>query len=752
MGFVTPALLGGALFVALPIALHLIMRREAQKLRFPALRFVQQRRTLNQHRLRLRHLLLLALRCAVIALLAFALARPTLRGSGATGKEDAPVASVFVFDNSMRMEYQHANQTRLDAAKELAAWLLGQLPADGLVTIVDRGGHHRGQDLDRSAAELRIERLESSPAGRPMQDALRDALRWLEEKPDHRAEIYVFTDLAAEAWPTDARQEFARRLDQLEDVNVYLIDVGAVEPHNLGIGALELSDQRIAPGGVLQIRTDVFATAAADGDANGGVGNRAAASMDASVELFLGRDPGSSEKRGQQQVALTNTQTVPVEFSLAGLDVGSHQGYVRLVGGDGLPADDVRYFTVDVQPPWQVLLLGESPADALFLREALAPSAAGGGAPSPFACITRPYKELATTELADFAAVCLIDPPPLPADHWKLLADYVESGNGLGVFLGRRARSDGMNAAEPQRLLPTRLRWTSHDATFLRPVAVEHPALARLRGVADVAPWPEFPVFKYWELEADGEPAHVVAPFANGQPALVERQIGRGRVLMMTTPVSDYAYDDPWNLLPTASDPWPFLALANGIAEYLCGADDKQLNHLAGQAVVLQLSPAERVSTYVLHLPDGSALRQSIAPNQSDISIATTEALGNYRVQAGGREGRLDRGFSINLPPEATRLERVPAADLIEALGKNRTRVARTTSEIELRVGLGRVGRELYPGLIIGLALVLAAEQFLANRFYNLAPALNLRFPVRGGSGIDRGATADIKQPVLSTP
>ncbi len=36
MGFVTPALLGGAALIALPIVLHLIMRREAQKLRFPA--------------------------------------------------------------------------------------------------------------------------------------------------------------------------------------------------------------------------------------------------------------------------------------------------------------------------------------------------------------------------------------------------------------------------------------------------------------------------------------------------------------------------------------------------------------------------------------------------------------------------------------------------------------------------------------------------------------------------------------------
>src|SRR5438876_6140796 len=120
MGFVTPALLAGAALDALPIVLHLIMRREAKRFKFPALRFVQQRRTLNQHRLRLRHLLLLALRCLIIGFLAFALARPTLRGSSAAGKEGAPLATAFVFDNSLRMQYEHEGQSELQKAKELA--------------------------------------------------------------------------------------------------------------------------------------------------------------------------------------------------------------------------------------------------------------------------------------------------------------------------------------------------------------------------------------------------------------------------------------------------------------------------------------------------------------------------------------------------------------------------------------------------------------------------------------------------------
>jgi hypothetical protein len=725
MGFATPALLGGAALVALPIVLHLIMRREAQRLRFPALRFVQQRRTMNQHRLRLRHWLLLALRCAIIVLLALALARPTLRGSGAAGKEGAPVASVLVFDNSLRMEYQHANESRLERAKELALWLLGQLPADAPLTIVDRAGRLRGHDLDRSAAELRVERLESSPAVRPMEDALRDAARWLEDKPDHRGEIYVFTDLAAEAWGAELRNDFAKRLAELKGTNVYLIDVGIDEPRNLGLAALRLSSQQLAPGGTLRVETELLATGSRT---NAGEDNIHGA-RDIVAELYIGTDATHAEKRGQQTVTPDGTGSTPIEFTLSGLELGSHQGYVRIVASDGLPADDVRYFTFDVRPALSVLLVGDDEADTLFLREALSPSAAAGASQSQFVCQVSQFSELNRLTLAEFSAVCLVDPPPLSAESWKSLATYTEDGGGVAIFLGRRARANEMNQPEAQQLLPARLRWTSHEATFLRPVAVEHPALEELRDLAETIPWSEFPVFKYWELEGGAQNAHVIASFANGKPALVERQIGTGRVLMMTTPVSDPAYDDPWNLLPTAPEPWPFLALANGVAKYLAGAGDAQLNYVAGQSVVLRLTPEEVVSSYVLQMPASgtgtqtSAVRQALTPGQQDVTVAATDSIGNYRLRAGGKDGRLDRGFSVNLPPEISRLERAVPAEIIESLGRDRTRIATTQQEIELRVGLGRVGRELFPALIIAVALVLAAEQLLANRFYSSGPS-----------------------------
>jgi Aerotolerance regulator N-terminal len=706
MGFVTPALLGGALLVAVPIVLHLVMRREVRQFVFPALRFVQQRQSVNQHRLRLRQLLLLLLRCAVIGLLAFALARPTLRGSGATGKEDSPIAAALVFDNSLRLTYLHENQTRLDKARDLATWLVDQLPPDAPVAVIDRASRYTSRESDKSSAELRLERLEASSVVRPLEDALRDAVDWLKLQTDHRGEVYVFTDLAAVDWSGDVLAAFKTRLDELPGARVYFVDVGVERPHNLALGPLRLSNQVLAPGNLLQIDTELAATGAAT------------AQPDLTVELQTIDSAGGTQNRGQQVVKAAPGAAAPIEFSLAGLPLGTHQGFVRIVADDPLHVDDVRYFTVEVRAPRKILLLGQRADDTLFLREALAPASPTGLVTSNFVCESRTFSDLDNTPLADYDAVALVDPAPLASAAWQSLTDYVHSGGGLGVFLGRHAQREEFNEPAPQQLLPAKLRWQSRDATYLRPTATEHPALHELAQLGDAVPWSEFPVFKYWELESPADDVYVLAPYANGQPALVERRVGAGRVLTMTTPVSDSAHDDPWNLLPTGPDPWPFLALAGGLAQYLVGSSGEQLNYQAGQTALLRLAPSEQVTSYVLDIPGAAPVRQTLTPGQTDMSIASTETLGNYRVRAGGRGGSLDRGFSVNCSPALSELARIDFAQIADALGKDRVELARSREEIEVRVGQGRVGRELFPSLILALAIVLGIEQLLANRFY----------------------------------
>jgi 4-amino-4-deoxy-L-arabinose transferase-like glycosyltransferase len=78
MSLLHPSLLIGLGLAVIPVLLHLLLRAKPKRLIFPALRLIQQQRRQNVRRLQLRHLWLLLLRVLVIALIAFALTRPSL--------------------------------------------------------------------------------------------------------------------------------------------------------------------------------------------------------------------------------------------------------------------------------------------------------------------------------------------------------------------------------------------------------------------------------------------------------------------------------------------------------------------------------------------------------------------------------------------------------------------------------------------------------------------------------------------------
>ncbi len=138
MTFVHLTLLAGAGLIAVPIVLHMIMRQQPRQLEFPALRFIQVRQDANRRRLRLRQWLLLALRCAVIGLLALALARPSIMASGGLlGNQESPVAAALVFDTSPQMLYRFRNESRVEAARDTGLWLLEQLPIDSEIAVLD---------------------------------------------------------------------------------------------------------------------------------------------------------------------------------------------------------------------------------------------------------------------------------------------------------------------------------------------------------------------------------------------------------------------------------------------------------------------------------------------------------------------------------------------------------------------------------------------------------------------------------------
>src|SRR5215475_6988996 len=76
MNFLAPAFLAGIAAIAIPVLIHLINRERKVVVEFPSLMFLERIPYRSVRRQKIRHLLLLVMRCIAIALLVAAFARP----------------------------------------------------------------------------------------------------------------------------------------------------------------------------------------------------------------------------------------------------------------------------------------------------------------------------------------------------------------------------------------------------------------------------------------------------------------------------------------------------------------------------------------------------------------------------------------------------------------------------------------------------------------------------------------------------
>ena len=781
MAFVNLSLLLGGLLTAIPIALHLVMRQQPKRLTFPAMQFLRQRRETNRRKLQLKHWLLLALRCAAIALLAAAFARPSvlsatvgqwllillvgiavLVAGGVTtvsiiqqkgkilvgalavitfatviglvtmiiglvnqssgvllGDQQAPVAAAMIFDTSPHMEYRYQNESRTEVAQAMGDWLISQLPADSEVAVLDSRQSPAVFAIDLASARKAIDRLQTTEVSQPLPVVAARALNLVESSEKTRKEIYLFTDLVESAWQ-DRTGTLSKVLIEHPEVLVYVIDVGVPAPVNVALDPLDLSAETLAKSNELRVSSRVQSLGAAGNQ----VVQLLLEEFDPTLPLVIDGETKLPEARprGRQELTVAAGESQLVEFRLRGLEPGVHHGVVQIVGDDGLDADNVRYFTIEVKDAWPMLVVAPNNATASLFTEAISPFEFEQTGQARFACTVVSQSSLANRDLDSFTGVCLLDPEPIPSVVWEQLGKYVRSGGGLAVFLGHNAQAmASFNEPAAQQLLggPLARVWRSSDRSlFLAPERYDHPVMAPFRERSTSVPWSASPVFKHWVLEPIHEDAATILAYSNGKPAVVERLVDRGRAITMTTPVSDSLRPvdhSAWNELPTSDEAWPYLVLVNELMLHLTDSSGVRLNYLAGEPAVLPNDSRIDADRYQLFTP--SEQPQETRALAGEVVIRFTEHAGAYRLK-GVKDGPRVRGFSVNLMPEATDLRRLPTDELDKRLGQGRYQLARNTDEIELEVGEARVGREFYSHLLVLLVVVLGLEHLMANRFY----------------------------------
>ena len=785
------AMLGfGGVMLSVPVLIHFLMKPQAIEVDFPALRFLKEKKLVSRSRSKLRHILLLLLRCLMIGLLVLALAGPAVASqefgkwltfggiafigsllglvlllsisSGTQNKlfngilgtlfalalllagwyglklfdKDAsgqllgdsgePVAALVVLDTSPTMQYELENETRLLKAKSVATWLVNQFPAGSQICVAAPDGDGAFFSVDQGAANRRIESLETSFNPQPIPETLARAFPLVEESPLTRKEVYVVSDLTRKGWSQSTDPAINRLIEQ-DDIPLFVVDVGVEEPVDFRLDALEISDRQITSNGLLKVK----ATA-----------NRLGAAADRNIQLTVempdktrpvisnGQALFPDPEKSWVTTNLVNifdngTTTTEFQFQEA-LEPGVYHGKVEIVGGDPLGIDDEQYFTFEVSSPWQALIVRPRGTESNILESVLSVSGS-------FEATVVDQSELVNfRDFEKYSSVFLVDPGPIDEEMWNTLQRYVNGGGGLGVFLGHNAATrEGLPDPSFQTDAASQILTGKLSNTFrcpdriaspfvLSPQSYAHPVLSSFREYSTSVPWSKYPVFRFWGLERDDLefPTLDVAVYNNFEPAIMERRMGSGRIIVMTTPISEPVNlrgRKSWNQRPLRIFEW-FLVL-RGISRYVVQADSDALDVRVGSIASLRNDLKKYPDAWNVFSPDPERPPGKIATVNNSVSYSNIDLPGHYRLK-GVLDGPVLRGFSANIDPKTVDLTRVVPEELDKVLGAGRYQLAKEQDEITRQQGQARKGREFYPLLMMMMFAAIVIEYLVSNRFY----------------------------------
>ena len=672
MVFLTPLFLIGLLAALIPVAIHLIRREKPPKVMFSTIRFLKKtskKLVLFQH---LQQIALLLLRAAVIVLLVLAFARPLFNQSVARLLDADPQSAVILLDLSMSMRWQD----NFDQAKAEALAVVDRLSGgDELGLVAFSGAAEVVRELDIEGGQLR-ELIESF--GEPgfgstrYYPNLRLADQMLEDSRYENRAIYLISDFqevglqgADESWKL------------APGVALYLIDVGSADSENLVLTDVRSPEQLLEDSAQQQILARVRST-----------GTQYLGSGEVSLSLngqMVDRRPVDLTDRSEQVV------TFAVDFEAE----GDYVGEIR-IAGDDFADDNAYYFTVDVLPKINVLLVNGEASDNWFDDEGhwfgLAVSSTDS---SPFSLQTIDPAELSAAAMRQSDVVALLNVGELTSSQAAALSEYVVNGGSLLIAPGDRVDERAFNQ-QLGEISPARLEQVGllgrDDYLVIADYDRRHPILrplgsdwsARFQG--------------HWRL-TPSEDAKVLMQFDNTEAALVEKDVGEGKILLFAS-----SLDLEWNNLALQG---LFLPFVHETLRHLVRSEAGQSAYEIGDSINL----AQFVSDAEVAVRDANGLSVSLEAN--NLQRATSPGLFT------ATSGAVSRRYAVNILPEESNFTRVATSTLYDAVVNPDTspfqsREAQTAELIEELENPQR----LWWWILTLVMVLLLVEVLVANRTY----------------------------------
>jgi hypothetical protein len=714
-GFISPWLLvGGLALSAVPLVIHLLRRRQYVERPWAAMQFLQAALRSQARRVRLESLAVLLVRTMLVGLAAVAIAQPYFDEDEARLESHSGRERTLVIDTSLSMSAGPRGATALDRAHALATRIVeSALPGDAFRLIQVRRTPPlaviQHPATDRHSILQQIRSLEGTQQRADVAAALRIVQSSLEQSHvATRREVIIVSDFQGSNWmpvETGARQELTELLEAIADgAELTCLHVsGAMQ------GNLSLNDMKAVPTappeiGIVAVEVSVE---------NSGT----QPAKDVPIEVFAGQ-----QRVGSATITVPAGESTSLHIPLASFS--PVEGVLTAqIPDDELMDDNHRWLTLPARRPLEVLLVGghsrtaEQRGDTDFVELALAP---GRGSRTPGITATViDIAELPNADLPRFGCIYLCDVPAIDEATAAQLNSYVAAGGGLVIALGEQVQPAGYRILQhPQEepLLPgIPIEVVGGDSSSESPVRFapgdyRHPVIKPFAGNPDSGLLTT-EIDRYWKVEIPAAGSgDVVLSFSTGDPAIVERTVGRGRVLLVTTPL-----DDSWSNWAL----WPsFLPIVHELTRAATAGKDAEHAKLVGDPFVVEL-PADNFGVSIeLRTPTGatSELRKSVRPGGSWTASTIAEKAGVHLLTLGPPLQTVE-SYAVNIDPAESRLKFLDAAALSDLVPRSAFRSLEdwqpSTPALLLSSQHSRLSRTLLL-VVLGLMLV---DQLMTWRF-----------------------------------
>lgn len=716
-----PEMAWGLLLVAVPLVIHLINRLRQRRVEWAAMEFLLESQRKHRTSVRLRELLLLLARMAAVAGIVLLLARPTWRPDWAAALGGSRSHQVVLIDDSFSMTDRAAATSTFDAAREALGRLADSLARQrrgAALTVARTSGLARDgrpwradmtrEPIDDSTserlAELALTLQPSETAVAPVEAF--EAGGALVAAEDSSTEIWLLTDCRQRNWIDAARINKALSALEAQRVAVHVVDCAERPRGNAAVTALDI------PAGVRVA----------------GIPLRVEVEVENFGEEELKNLLVEVAREGRWQPALTLERVAPRQkvrqaFHWVFDQPGAQTLSVRLPA-DAVAADNQRFAVVDVETESPALVIDDDPrsVSGRFLALALSP---GGRTKTGLAPRVEPASFLTSQPLQGFSAIYLANFQRLDGPQRQALAKFLDDGGGLGVFLGPDTDLPAVTAdlyaggsgwfplplAEVQRLphddSQQQVDLQPSDPELFRIFAGQRNSFLQSVRINDYAAPP-----RGWN--PSDRSTRVLAQLRDGQPLVVERRMGRGRVVAFLTTAAPIWND--WGRNPS------FVVTLLELHARLASGRLPRADFLVGQPLEVAL-PASAPPTVRFLPPDAQAAPLEVAtrpgPNGATATLPETDASGVYtatwNVTGGGAQtsGESKRLLAVNVEPREGDLARADFGELRKAFRQRAIDFAPADS---WRLEADLAGWQSTQWMVLGLLGLLAGEQWLARR------------------------------------